>query len=157
MPCAATCETTRFHASKISTNVVCIASPHTLPYPDHRAGLRTGRYHEIVYAGVASPHHMNTAQSGIFVGRHWNVGNSGSYGSQRREAPPASRRWQAESPGTENPHISSSRPKMAPSARYWRHHRLARSNHSAADGLHSRCYTGVDSILAGKPDKEYEA
>jgi hypothetical protein len=36
-------------------------------------------------------------------------------------------------------------------------HRLARSNHSAADGLQPRCYTGVDSILAGKPGKRYEA
>jgi hypothetical protein len=31
-----------------------------------------------------SPHRMNTAQSSIVVGMQWNVGNSGSYGSQRR-------------------------------------------------------------------------
>src|SRR5262249_41258152 len=43
--------------------------------------------------------------------------------------------------------------KMDASARRWSHHRLARCNHSAADGLQPRCYTGVDSILAGKPDK----
>src|SRR5438552_19199992 len=38
-----------------------------------------------------------------------------------------------------------------------RHLRLARGNHSTAGGLHPRCYTGVDSILAGKPGKGYEA
>jgi hypothetical protein len=41
--------------------------------------------------------------------------------------------------------------------RRWRHHRLTRDNHSAADGLHPRCYTGVDNILAGKPGKGYTA
>src|SRR5712691_10731064 len=77
--------------------------------------------------------------------------------ARNAEGHTASRRWRAESPGTENLHISSSRPKMGASARRWRYHRLARGNHSAADGLHPRCYTGVDSILAGKPGKGYEA
>ena len=44
---------TLFHVSKSSKKAVCIASLHALPYPDHREGLRTGRYHEIVHAGVA--------------------------------------------------------------------------------------------------------
>jgi beta-glucosidase-like glycosyl hydrolase len=65
--------------------------------------------------------------------------------------------WTYALKGTENPHTSSFRPKMGTSAKRWRHHRLARGNHSTADGLHPRCYTGADSILAEKPDKRYEA
>jgi len=46
----------------------------------------SGRYHEIVHAGVAftPPHEHNPER--IFVGMQWHVGHSGSYGSQRRGA-----------------------------------------------------------------------
>jgi len=53
MLCADTGKMPLFHVSKSSKKAVCIASLHALPYPDYREGLRTGRYHEIVHAGVA--------------------------------------------------------------------------------------------------------
>ena len=86
MPCADNSEMPLFHVSKSNKKafalLLCTRCHIQTIVQDSGQDVTT----KSSMPAWPSLYRMNTAQSGIFMGKHRNVGHSGAYGSQRRGA-----------------------------------------------------------------------